>query len=86
MKKILIRLRNQAEKCGFHKIEEHLIDQIAGNSEDLRKKILTIGDDITLDRRLSIYIKEANTQEVVKQQLDSYGHKAFSQDDRITKL
>lgn len=66
----LVKLRKQAEKCKFDKPDEHLIDQIAEkcSSTDLRKKILTIGDDITLDR----IITEAHTLEVVDHQMKNY--------------
>nr|CAI5851788.1 unnamed protein product [Callosobruchus analis] len=69
--KFVVRLRNQAEKCQFDQQEDHLIDQVAekGLSVDLRKKILTMGDNITLDR----IIAEANTLEVVNRQLEEYG-------------
>nr|CAI5870533.1 unnamed protein product [Callosobruchus analis] len=69
--KFVVRLRNQAEKCQFDQQEDHLIDQVAEKclSVDLRKKILTIGDNITLDR----IIAEANTLEVVNRQLEEYG-------------
>nr|XP_026500171.1 uncharacterized protein LOC113403790 [Vanessa tameamea] len=69
--KFLIRLRNQAEKCKFDNPKDHLIDQIVEKclSVDLRKKILTIGDSITLDK----IITEANTLEVVNRQMEEYG-------------
>lgn len=76
--KFVVRLRKQAEKCQFDKPEEHLIDQVAEKclSTDLRKKILTIGDDITLDK----IITEANTLEVVSRQLEEYGQQSKHQD------
>lgn len=76
--KYLVKLRKQAGKCQFDKPDEHLIDQIAEKcySTDLRKKILTIGDGITLDK----IITEANTLEVVKQQLEEYEGKSKKQD------
>lgn len=48
--KFVLRLRTQAEKCGFKNKEEHLIDQVTEKCKpvDLRKKILEIGDSITL--------------------------------------
>ncbi|XP_022826768.1 uncharacterized protein K02A2.6-like [Spodoptera litura] len=89
--KFLVRLRKQATKCKFDKVDDHLIDQIAEKcaSVELRKKILTIGDDITLER----IVTEANTLEVVKQQLDDYEEKTKridinqigSKDGKITK-
>lgn len=71
--KFLIRLRQQAGKCAFEKQDDHLIDQIAEkcNLSELRKKILTLGDSVTLDK----IITEANTLEVVNQQLEDYGNK-----------
>ncbi|CAH2105722.1 unnamed protein product [Euphydryas editha] len=76
--KFIIRLRNQAEKCQFDKPEEHLIDQVTEKclSTDLRKKILTIGDSITLDK----IITEANTLEVVNRQLEEYGQQNKNHD------
>ncbi|XP_045452156.1 uncharacterized protein K02A2.6-like [Melitaea cinxia] len=76
--KFIVRLRNQAEKCQFDKPEEHLIDQVAEKclSTDLRKKILTIGDSITLEK----IITEANTLEVVSRQLEEYGQKNKNHD------
>lgn len=71
----LIRLRKQADKCHFNgnEKEDHLIDQITEKctSVELRKKILTVGDMITLERISS----EANTLEVVNNQLENYGNK-----------
>lgn len=71
--RFLVKLRKQADKCDFDKKDEHLIDQITEkcNSAKLRKKILTIGDDITLDK----IITEANTLEIVNNQLENYGNK-----------
>lgn len=71
--KFLIRLRNQAEKCKFDKPDEHIIDQIIGKclSSELRKKILTMGEDITLDKVTTL----ANTLEIVNYQLESYEKK-----------
>lgn len=76
--KFIVRLRNQAEKCQFDKPEEHLIDQVTEKclSVDLRKKILTIGDSITLDK----IITEANTLEVVSRQLEEYGQQNKTHD------
>ncbi|XP_047984727.1 uncharacterized protein K02A2.6-like [Leguminivora glycinivorella] len=72
----LVRLRKQAEKCSFDKTEDHLIDQITEkcHSAELRKKILTIGDSITLEK----IITEANTLEVVNDQLQIYEDKTQS--------
>lgn len=68
--KFLIRLRKQTARCQFENQDENLIDQITEKcySTDLTKKILTIGDSITLDK----IITEANTLEVVSQQLEEY--------------
>ncbi|CAH2088405.1 unnamed protein product [Euphydryas editha] len=69
--KFVVRLRNQAGKCEFTSPEEQLIDQIVEKcaSSELRKKILTIGDSVTLNR----IIMEANTLEAVGYQLEGYG-------------
>ncbi|XP_011858920.1 PREDICTED: uncharacterized protein K02A2.6-like [Vollenhovia emeryi] len=82
--KFLVRLRTQAVKCKFEKPEEHLIDQITekGTSTELRKKILTIGDDITLDK----IITEANTLEVVNHQLEEYEQKIKNQDVNVNAV
>lgn len=69
--KFVVRLRNQAGKCKFSCSEENLIDQIVEkcSSSELRKKILTLGDTVTLDK----VIIEANTLEAVGYQLEGYG-------------
>nr|CAH7759604.1 unnamed protein product [Callosobruchus chinensis] len=56
--KFVVRLRNQAEKCPG-----------GGPLKSTKKKILTIGDNITSDR----IIAETNTLEVVNRQLEQYG-------------
>lgn len=68
--KFLVRLRQQSAKCQFSNAEEHLIDQITEKCEsmELRKKILTLGDDATLDKIIS----EANALEAVKRQLNEF--------------
>nr|CAH7763371.1 unnamed protein product [Callosobruchus chinensis] len=68
--KFLVRLRNQASKCKFTNIEEHLVDQIVEKctSVELRKKILSIGDSISLEG----IINEANALEAVNKQLESF--------------
>ncbi|XP_023312364.1 uncharacterized protein K02A2.6-like [Anoplophora glabripennis] len=73
LEKFLVRLRNQAEKCKFSNPEENLMDQIVEKcySADLRKKILTIGDTITLDT----IITEANAIEAVGRQMENFGEK-----------
>lgn len=70
--KFVVRLRQQTEKCKFTSPEEHLIDQIVEkcSSSDLRKKILTLGDSVTLDK----IITEANTLEIVEHQLEGYSY------------
>lgn len=66
----LVRLRQQADKCQFTAKDEHLIDQIIekGSSAELRKKILSGGDSITLQEVITI----ATTLETVNRQLDSF--------------
>ncbi|KYB29405.1 hypothetical protein TcasGA2_TC031970 [Tribolium castaneum] len=68
--KFLVRLRNQAAKCKFTNVEEHLIDQIVekSTSSELRKKILSAGDNTTLD----IITAETNALEAVKRQLEDF--------------
>lgn len=68
--KFLVRLRKQADKCEFADRDENIIDQITEKCylPELRKKILRIGDEITLDR----VITEANTLEVVNKQLEEF--------------
>lgn len=68
--KFLVRLRQQAGKCQFMNIEEHLIDQITekGTSKELRRKILSLGDNITL----SDIIAEANALESVNRQMEKF--------------
>ncbi|XP_063534905.1 uncharacterized protein K02A2.6-like [Cydia strobilella] len=67
----LVRLRQQADKCKFTAKDEHLIDQIIekGNSSELRKKILSAGDSVTLHQVITI----ATTLETVNRQLDTFG-------------
>ncbi|XP_052744494.1 uncharacterized protein K02A2.6-like [Bicyclus anynana] len=69
--KFLVRLRHQSSKCKFSNNEDNIIDQIVEkcNSKDLRKKILTLGDDATLDK----IIAQANAIEAVERQLDDFG-------------
>ncbi|XP_022836441.1 uncharacterized protein LOC111363813 [Spodoptera litura] len=71
--KFLIKLRDQAAKCKFEKPDDHIIDQILEKclSMELRKKMLTMGDGITLDQVITV----ANTLEIVNFQLDSYEQK-----------
>lgn len=53
--KFLVRLRHQGSKCKFTAPDEHMIDQITEKCESakLRKTILTLGDDVTLDKIVS---------------------------------
>ncbi|KAL4721262.1 hypothetical protein ACJJTC_005151 [Scirpophaga incertulas] len=68
--KFLVRLRQQSRKCFFTNEENNLIDQIIEkcNSVELKKKMLTLGDDITLDK----VIAEANAMESVQRQLADF--------------
>ncbi|XP_030767526.1 uncharacterized protein K02A2.6-like [Sitophilus oryzae] len=68
--RFLIRLRHQAEKCQFQNLEENLIDQIVekGCNLELRKKILAVGDSMTLE----MIINEANSLESVTRQLGEF--------------
>ncbi|XP_044762211.1 uncharacterized protein K02A2.6-like [Coccinella septempunctata] len=85
--KFLVRLRHQASKCHFSDMEEHLIDQITEKckSKDLRRKILSLGDNIKLDD----IILEANALESVNRQMQKFedADKATpSTSDTINKL
>lgn len=66
----LLRLRNQADKCQYADKEENLIDQIVekSRSAELRKKILSAGDSVTLQQVITIAI----TLETVNRQLDTF--------------
>ncbi|CAG9137613.1 unnamed protein product, partial [Plutella xylostella] len=68
--KYLVRLRHQCSKCKFTSPDEQMIDQITEkcDSVELRKKILTLGDDVTLDKIIS----EANALETVQRQLNNF--------------
>ncbi|XP_049877892.1 uncharacterized protein K02A2.6-like [Pectinophora gossypiella] len=68
--KFLVRLRQQANKCQFQDRNDNIIDQIVEKcaSIELRKKILQMGDDVTLER----IIKEANSLESVNMQLEGF--------------
>nr|CAI5858814.1 unnamed protein product [Callosobruchus analis] len=68
--KFLVRLRHQAAKCHFSNTDEHLIDQITEKckSKDLRRKILSSGDSITLND----IILEANALESVNRQMQKF--------------
>lgn len=81
--KFLLKLRNQVGKCKFTNSDEHLIDQIVekGNSIELRKKILSVGDTITLDQ----IIYEANV-EVVGRQLEDFNRKDPIQGNSRSKV
>ncbi|XP_037298304.1 uncharacterized protein LOC119190445 [Manduca sexta] len=71
--KYLIRLRQQATKCQYTAKDENIIDQITEKclSDDLRKKILKMGDNVTLD----MIISEANALEVIERQLGHFENK-----------
>lgn len=68
--KFLVRLRKQAEKYQFASRDENIIDQVTEKCHlpELRKKILQIEDEITLDR----VITEVNTLEIVNKQLEEF--------------
>ena len=70
--KFLVRLRHQSSKCKFANEEDNLIDQIVEkcSSKELRKKVLTLGDSVILDKIIS----EANAIEAVERQLNDFGH------------
>lgn len=74
--KFLVRLRHQSTKCKFINADDNLIDQIVEkcSSKDLRKKILTWGDDVTLDKIIST----ANAIEAVDRQLNDYNQGSIS--------
>lgn len=81
----LLRLRNQAEKCGFTDKNENLIDQITEKccSSKLRKKVLEIGDEITFDK----IVAEANTLEIVGKQLEKMERNdTFNANKAINKI
>ncbi|XP_053601232.1 uncharacterized protein K02A2.6-like isoform X1 [Plodia interpunctella] len=79
--RFLLKLREQAEKCQFKDKDEHLIDQITEKcrSMELRKKILEIGDSVTLDQVIS----KANALEVVARQLDQFKNIENPQFDKV---
>lgn len=79
--KFLIRLRNQSSKCDFAKKENDLIDQIAEKcaSAELRKKILQLGDSVTIEK----VIIEAHSIETVERQLKEFQGKQNEQVNRI---
>lgn len=68
--KFLLRLRRQGAKCKFSNEQDNLIDQIVEkcSSKELRKKILTLGDDVNLDQ----IVTSANAIEAVDRQLNGY--------------
>uniref|UniRef100_A0A2H1VFE7 RNA-directed DNA polymerase n=1 Tax=Spodoptera frugiperda TaxID=7108 RepID=A0A2H1VFE7_SPOFR len=68
--KFLVRLRNQCSKCDFALKDNALIDQIAEKctSSDLRKKILQLGDSVTIEK----VILEANSIETIERQLKEF--------------
>lgn len=68
--KFLVRLRHQADKCKFTDVDSNLIDQITEKckSKELRRKILSLGDNITL----SDIILEATALESVNLQMERF--------------
>lgn len=82
--KFVLRLRTQAEKCGFKNKEEHLIDQVTEKCKpvDLRKKILEIGDSITLDQIIS----KANALEMITKQLEQFENSNQQRKIEINKI
>ncbi|XP_044757733.1 uncharacterized protein K02A2.6-like [Coccinella septempunctata] len=82
--KFVFKLREPANKCKFHDPEEYIIDQIIRkcSSSELRKKILTMGDEVTLDKAITI----ANTLEIVNHQLESYEKNGKVQSSEINAI
>lgn len=82
--KFLVRLRHQSSKCKFTAPDEHMIDQITEKCESakLRKTILTLGDDVTLDK----IIFEANALETVNRQLNNFGLPGPSKDLSVNRV
>ncbi|KAJ8977867.1 hypothetical protein NQ317_004776 [Molorchus minor] len=72
--KFLLKLRHQATKCKFRDLDGNLIDQIVEkcSSRELRKKILALGDEATLDK----IVKEANALEAVNRQMEKFEAKS----------
>lgn len=66
----MTRLRDQAFKCMFDNLDEHIMDQIIETcaSSELRKKILTMDSEATLSKVVSL----ANTLQVVSNQIGNY--------------
>lgn len=83
--KFLVRLREQADKCHFPDRDENIIDQVTEKCylPELRKKILQIGDEITLNR----VITEANTLEIVNKQLEEFKNPGKSnENEEVNKV
>lgn len=82
--KFLVRLRHQSSKCKFTAPDENMIDQITEKCESakLRKTILTLGDDVTLDKIIS----EANALETVNRQLNNFGLPGPSKEISVNRL
>lgn len=82
--KFLVRLRHQCAKCKFTASEENMMDQITEKCEsvELRKKILTLGDDVTLDK----IIFEANALETVHRQLSNFDSLGSHKDLSINRI
>ncbi|XP_053607193.1 uncharacterized protein K02A2.6-like [Plodia interpunctella] len=81
--KFVLRLRQQADKCEFKNKEEHIVDQVIEKcfSNELRRKILKIGDEMTLDRA----INEANALETVNKQMEEF-EKGKTPEQTINKV
>lgn len=83
--KFLVRLRQQSKKCKFASAEDdNIIDQVVEKcySMELKKRILTLGDDVTLDK----VIYEANAIESVQRQLSDYGSNNSRPTNVINKI
>lgn len=82
--KFLIKLRNHSAKCEFDKPDKHIIDQIIEKcrSSELRKKMLTMGDEITLDEVITV----ANTLEFVDYKLESRERKDWTKTNEVNAI
>lgn len=82
--KFLIRLRNQTSKCDFKDEDQNLIDQVVEkcSSAELRKKILSQGDNTTVDW----IVNEANILEAVETQIGDFSGKSNTTIDDVNKI
>lgn len=82
--KFLVRLRHQSSKCKFLSVEDNIIDQIVEkcSSKDLRKKVLTLGDDVTLDKIITL----ASAIEAVDRQLTGYNQESKNATSSINRI